>query len=191
MTIKQKRKKVSRRRRLYLLALRITRPGKRSRRTRRWIAQLKRQYHRAKGELTVALRRRRYRNGQLSPNFNVREFHCNDGTPVPRAAWPALRRLCIDYLEPMREKFGPASITSGHRTVVYNRSVGGATYSEHIYTLDPTDLAADAYFARGTPDQWGAYARRLRVKGIGVYTRKGFIHMDNRHGAPARWRITT
>jgi hypothetical protein len=126
------------------------------------------------------------KRGQLSPHFNVSEFDCHNGQKVPAIAIPALTRLCVDYLEKMRAKFGVATILSGYRPEAYNRSIGGARYSQHIYELTPSSVAADSFYVRGTPAQWAAYADRLGAGGVGRYDRAGFVHIDNRPGH-ARW----
>jgi hypothetical protein len=127
---------------------------------------------------------------QLSPHFNVREFDCHDGRKVPKNAEAALARLCVQFLEPMRKKFGPAKVLSGYRHRAYNIKIGGATKSQHNYDDDPTTVAADTTYAKGTPQQWAAEARRLSDKlgfgGVGEYDNSGFVHCDNRRYT-ARW----
>jgi hypothetical protein len=124
------------------------------------------------------------RPGQLTPHFNVREFDCHDGRKVPAAAVPALTRLCQEFLEPLRAKFGPGRVLSGYRPRDYNARIGGATRSQHIYDDDPSTVAADLTFAQGTVRQWAAEARRIRSRlgygGVGDYPRSGFVHIDNR-----------
>jgi uncharacterized protein YcbK (DUF882 family) len=123
--------------------------------------------------------------GQITRHFNLKEFACHNGNAVPQRSHEAIDRLATAYLEPMRAKFGACTVLSGYRDKAYNRRIGGATYSQHIYDLGPDTVAADLKFARGTPEQWGAYARQLRAKygrggGVGVYPRSGFVHVDNR-----------
>lgn len=123
--------------------------------------------------------------GQITKNFHLNEFRCHNGNAVPQKAHNAIDRLATAYLEPMRAKFGSCTILSGYRDKAYNRKIGGATYSQHIYDLGPDTVAADLKFARGTPSQWGAYAKELRAKygrggGVGIYSRSGFVHVDNR-----------
>lgn len=43
-----------------------------------------------------------------------------------------LTQLCICVLDKIREKFGAVTITSGYRNIAYNKSVGGASKSQHI-----------------------------------------------------------
>lgn len=116
---------------------------------------------------------------QMSEHFKAGEFDCHDGRKVPEAAYPALRRLCRDVLEPMRDRFGPCRVTSGYRPADYNRAIGGAAQSQHIYEIGPESVAADVSFARGTPAQWAAFARELGKGGVGQYDRSGFCHVDN------------
>lgn len=123
--------------------------------------------------------------GQLTPHFHVREFACRDGRRVPAVALPALKLLCRT-LEKLRLTFGPALVLSGYRPADYNRRIGGATFSQHIYELTPESVAADLVFRTGTPSQWAALAGQLGAGGVGTYVRSGFVHVDNRPGE-ARW----
>lgn len=122
--------------------------------------------------------------GQLTVHFNVREFDCHDGRRVPAMAVPALKRLCVRYLEPMRMVFGPATVMSGYRPADYNRRIGGVRSSQHVYELTPDSVAADLIFRTGTPAQWAKLADQLGAGGVGTYDT--FVHVDNRPGR-ARW----
>jgi uncharacterized protein YcbK (DUF882 family) len=124
-------------------------------------------------------------NNQLSPNFRATEFYTHDGSAPPILARPAMVKLCKDYLEPMRAKFGTCFVLSGYRHELYNQRIGGARFSQHVYEYNYESVAADLRFAKGTPAQWAAYARTLRSKrggkgGVGRYDRSGFVHVDNR-----------
>lgn len=143
---------------------------------------------------------------RASDHFAIEEFACHDGTPVPRAAHPAVKELCEHMLEPLRGKYGRCTVTSGYRHRAYNISIGGAESSQHIYDLDPRSVAADVKFERGTPAQWARSARwRFRFKrrwngtaeawrfrrlgrrgGVGQYDAQGFIHVDS--GPRRDWR---
>lgn len=128
----------------------------------------------------------RYR---LSKNFTVEEFDCKDGTKVPKAAIPALEELCRNMLEPLRKKYGPVRVTSGYRTRSYNAAIGGASQSQHIYDDNPSSVAADITFRRGSVAQWARSAkwrfnakkvwRKRRRGGVGTYPASGFIHVDS------------
>jgi Peptidase M15 len=138
--------------------------------------------------------RERPDRGQITPHFHLNEFHTKDarGSAVPVSSWPAVIRLCKDYLEPMRAKFGTCMILSGYRHRLYNTQIGGtALNSQHIYDETPDSVAADTRYPRGSPQEWVAHAKKLRAQlgnkgGIGGYDRSGFIHIDNR-GFKADW----
>lgn len=128
----------------------------------------------------------RYR---LSPHFTIEEFDCRDGRPVPSGAIPALKELCVNILEPMRSKYGPCKVLSGYRHVAYNRSIGGARFSQHIYDDTPFSVAVDVRFLNGSTAQWvrsvkWRFTTKLRWRrnnrgGIGEYKSQGFIHIDS------------
>lgn len=130
-------------------------------------------------------------NGKVSPHFRYIEFATKDGTPIPVLALPGLRRLCHAVLEPLREIYGPAYISSGYRHYHYNASIGGASDSRHVWDKRPAEPATDVIFARGTPEQWAQTAAGLMRKngvggGIGTYRVLGFVHLDQRRAAD-RW----
>jgi hypothetical protein len=81
----------------------------------------------------------------LSPHFTLEEMIKSqagdragiDNLPPP-ACREALRALCVNVLEPIRERFGPVIITSGYRGPELNRIVGSSSSSQH-----PKGEAAD------------------------------------------------
>jgi len=62
----------------------------------------------------------------------------------------ALRALCLNILEPIRNQFGaPVVISSGYRSLKVNQKVGGASGSQHlkgeaadinVWGMNPVDL---------------------------------------------------
>lgn len=140
-----------------------------------------------------ALRRRRlarkFPDGKVSAHFRYQEFQTKDGTPIPLRAVPGLQRLCREQLEPMRARFGTVHVLSGYRHRKYNKSIGGASQSYHIWDEHPLEPAADLVFASGSPGEWAAYARKLRGTGgggVGLYPTSGFVHVDVRR-SKADW----
>ncbi len=135
---------------------------------------------------------------RLSPHFVIEEFDCHNGTKVKPRDYAGLRVICTVYLEELRRKFGPVTILSAYRPAGYNRSIGGASRSFHIYDIhDGNDQAVDFMCARGTPEQWHSttnWIRNHRMKGrggLGLYPRnsrrRGFVHIDTRDYR-ANWR---
>lgn len=114
---------------------------------------------------------------KLSTNFRVREFACNDGSD-PVFIAPAL----VTILQKIRSHFKvPVTINSGYRTPPYNKSVGGATYSQHLY-----GTAADIKVKGIAPKTVAAFVETLmpNTGGIGIYGT--FVHVDVRE-QKSRW----
>ena len=93
------------------------------------------------------------------------------------------------FMERCRAQFGgrPCIITSGYRPPAVNRSVGGASGSEHLYNA-PNVGAADFYIkgvsvwvVQGWCDDHWPYS-------LGYGAPKGFVHLGIRAGRPrVRW----
>jgi uncharacterized protein YcbK (DUF882 family) len=120
----------------------------------------------------------------LSPHFIVQEFACHDGTPVPDGTFEMLSELCVKYLEPVRAKWGVTLVLSGYRHRQYNRQVGGAPGSFHVYRASRRGVAADIRAWAGGPTDWARTLERLHAPGLGVYA--DHVHVDTRPGH-ARW----
>ena len=77
------------------------------------------------------------KEAKLSPHFTLGELTKTnvkgiDNTP-PHAAVLNLRNLCVNWLEPLREKSrAPIVINSGYRSEAVNRAIGGAKESNHL-----------------------------------------------------------
>ncbi len=116
-------------------------------------------------------------NTKLSSNFKVREFVCNDGSD-PIFISPEL----VEVLQKIRDHFGkPVNINSGFRTASYNKKVGGATYSQHLY-----GTAADIRISGVSPKNIAAYAETLLSNKGGIGTYRDFVHIDVRE-VKSRW----
>jgi uncharacterized protein YcbK (DUF882 family) len=129
---------------------------------------------------------------RLSKHFVVEEFDCRDGTKVSKRDYNGLEYLCRTFLEPLRAKYGPVKINSGFRTASYNRRIGGASRSYHVYTLhDGNDQAADIACRSGGPRDWHRTLNAIRQRerggkgGLGLYGT--FVHVDVRD-YPSNWR---
>lgn len=116
-------------------------------------------------------------NVKLSKNFTVKEFACSDGTDTV-----FISLVLVNLLQKIRDHFGKAVIiNSAYRTEAHNKSIGGATYSQHKY-----GLAADIHINGVTPKEIAAYVETLMPSsgGIGIY--KSFTHVDVRR-VKSRW----
>lgn len=116
-------------------------------------------------------------NKKLSANFRVREFACSDGSdPI------FIDTDLVKILQKIRNHFGKAvTITSAYRTPTHNKSVGGTTYSQHLY-----GRACDIKVKSVSPAKVAAYVEKLMPNkgGIGIY--KTFTHVDVR-AVKSRW----
>jgi hypothetical protein len=77
---------------------------------------------------------------QLTKNFTLEEFLISqtaarlniDNTPSPSVI-SNLQLLCTNVLQPLRDKLGQMSISSGYRCSILNSRIGGAADSQHLY----------------------------------------------------------
>lgn len=117
----------------------------------------------------------------VSPNIKVKDFACKDGSDVI-----LINPHLIELLEKIRAHFNSnLIIISGYRTPPYNRKIGGAGISQHMF-----GNAADIRIDGVKPVQIYEWLKTFHNGGIGLYTAKRFTHVDVRnvigYGA-ARW----
>lgn len=78
---------------------------------------------------------------RLTKNFELEEFACKDGTPVPKKFYDNCKELA-ENLQVLRDSLGvPLQVLSGYRTVEHNKKIGGAAASFHL-TASAADLKA-------------------------------------------------
>ena len=105
----------------------------------------------------------------LTTNFKVKEFRCQDGSDTI-----LIDSDLVNYLQKIREWTGAAvTITSGYRTPSHNASQGGASNSYHV-----KGQAADIVVSGKTPIEIARLAQTIGMKGIIKYS--GFVHVDTR-----------
>ena len=114
---------------------------------------------------------------KITPNFDLKEFACKDGTPVPEKYMYNVI-LLAQQLQVIRDAIGkPIKINSAYRTPTYNKSVGGASKSQHLTAsaadlnvsgLRPTELkeVIEGLIAQG----------KILQGGVGLYN--NFVHYD-------------
>lgn len=117
-------------------------------------------------------------NKKVSANFKVKEFACTDGTdPI------FIDSDLVNVLQKIRSHFGKTvTITSAYRTPGKNKTVGGQTYSQHLY-----GRAADIKVKGVAPKKVAAYAETLLKNKGGIGTYSTFVHVDTR-ATKARWK---
>jgi len=112
-------------------------------------------------------------------NFNIDEFRCSDNGEMLKSGMDS--ELVLN-LEVLRYELGnkPVTINSGYRTPSYNKVVGGAANSQHLYGK-ATDIVVDDV----RPGIVQKHANDLFANGgLGHYNT--FTHVDTR-GYRARW----
>lgn len=107
---------------------------------------------------------------QVSTNFKVKEFKCNDGSDKIIVDTEFVKNV----LQKIRAHFNSAvTINSAYRTPSYNKKVGGAASSYHV-----KGRAFDIVVKGKTPSEVAKYARSIGVKGVIEYNT--FVHIDSR-----------
>lgn len=129
-------------------------------------------------------------NRRITPHITIGEFALNQEArrfdhqhQVDTAAELAA------FLERVRIAFGgkPVIITSGYRPPAVNRSVGGASASEHLYDA-PSVGAVDFYIQGADINAVQAWCDREWPYSVGYGAPKGFVHLGIRKGRPRiRW----
>ena len=128
-----------------------------------------------------------YKFGQLTQNFHIDEFACNDKNRTPVLNEYILNVLQLAHnLQVLRDYFQcTITVNSGYRTPLYNSSIGGALNSQHLKAK-----AADIVVKGKTPmEVYDAIEKLISTGkmcdgGLGLY--KTFVHYDVR-GVKARW----
>ena len=116
---------------------------------------------------------------QITEHFRVYEFACSDGSDVV-----FISTALVEILENIRVHFGAAvTVTSGYRTVSYNKTVSGSSSaSQHC-----NGLAADIKVAGVNPAAVADYAEQLLGDHGGVGRYGTFTHVDVR-ADKSRWK---
>ncbi|WP_099369863.1 D-Ala-D-Ala carboxypeptidase family metallohydrolase [Sphingobacterium sp. 1.A.5] len=116
-------------------------------------------------------------NFQLTKNFRLQEFL----TKNKKDTTTKINLKIILELQNLRTLFGsPIGISSSYRSPSYNRSVNGATNSQHLY-----GNALDTYPINGDIKGWlSTVVKNKKEGGCGQY--KTFVHIDC--GATRFWR---
>ena len=121
----------------------------------------------------------------LTDNFKLEEFQCNDGSQMPPHVFKNVVSLSI-ALQVVRDCIGyPINITSAYRSLEHNRSIGSKDTSQHVL-----GKAADLQVKELIPIELYETIEALielgyiPEGGLGIYDT--FVHYDIR-GYKARW----
>ena len=125
----------------------------------------------------------------VTPHFTYSEL-CNGGQEARRFTGQdqcAIATELCEFLEVLREMYGPIIITSGHRPPAINASVGGSSQSEHLY--QPGCGAVDVYPINGRGQEMEDYCDKNWPYSVGYgMSYRGFVHIGIRDGRPrVRW----
>ena len=126
----------------------------------------------------------------ITPHITLGEFALNDeARRFTHQHQIATAAELAAFLERVRVAFGgkPVIITSGYRPPAINRSVGGASSSEHLYNA-PGVGAVDFYIQGAGINAVQAWCDKEWPCSVGYGAPKGFVHLGVRAGRPrVRW----
>lgn len=127
---------------------------------------------------------------QLTPHIRLGEFALDQEARRFRHQYQIdTAAELAAFLERVRRNFGnkPVVVTSGYRPPEVNRSVGGASSSEHLY--DAPNVGAVDFFIQGADiNQVQSFCDKFWPFSVGYGAPKGFVHCGIRKGRPrVRW----
>lgn len=125
----------------------------------------------------------RSKKKKLTPNFSTDEFEVTSTVLVnelPRKYVPRVLSLCTAILQPIRDRFGPVTITSGYRCEEVNQLVGGSSSSQHL-TAEACDFHCPG---QPTYDVWDYIVRMVGMdwpvdQAIWYKETTGHIHISH------------
>ena len=122
---------------------------------------------------------------KLTKNFYLKEFASKDGAETPCEMQVNLKEVAIN-LQILRDYFGlPITINSGYRSPAHNRSVGGASKSQHLLGK-AADIQISGKNSIEIKNTIEALIREGKMKNGGLSAYPNFVHYDVR-STPARW----
>lgn len=124
--------------------------------------------------------------GEFESYFATRRSGVKNSQP-PRKLWPNILPT-LRIVDELRESLGkPCRILSSYRSPDYNRTVGGATHSQHL-EFNALDIAFDGVSPQRVYERLIEWRKAGKFTGgLGLYPSSGFVHIDTR-GSNATWR---
>lgn len=121
----------------------------------------------------------------ITKNFTIQEFYCNDGTPIPYNMLDSIKELATN-LQVLRDYLGsPISINSAYRNPTYNEKVRGRSGSKHMECI-AADIVVSGYSPKEVADTIEQLIKEGKMKQGGLGRYATFTHYDIR-GTAARW----
>lgn len=116
-------------------------------------------------------------SGDLSKNFSRYEFACNC-----HCGFDTVDTELLPVVQGVRNHFNKATfVTSGCRCLKYNKLVGGAKHSKHMW-----GQAADLQVSGASPKEVADYLDKTYPDKFGIGRYRNFTHVDVRK-TRTRW----
>lgn len=123
---------------------------------------------------------------KLTTNFDIDEFRCQDGTPVPAVYLHNVRELAFN-LQVLRDEINkPIIISSGYRTVEHNRKTPNSAKNSKHLLAQAADIKVKGMKPKAVYDIIEKLIEQGKMKQGGLKAYKTFVHYDVR-GTKARW----
>jgi len=113
---------------------------------------------------------------QLTDNFNLQEFASPDTDEVK------IDSRLVNVCQELRDKIGALTVTSGYRTILHNKKIGGASNSYHLkgLALDIQPRRLDML-----PELFSLATENWHINGLGLYAKH--VHIDLREKGRIIW----
>ena len=123
-----------------------------------------------KSKVVTASIKAKGKNYKVTDHFTLGEFQCNNGADTVK-----YDKQIVTALEAARLFFNvPITVSSAYRPADYNKKIGGATKSYHVY-----GKAVDHY-CELSYTLLAKFYEVYGLKGIGCYYDDHFVHIDSR-----------
>jgi uncharacterized protein YcbK (DUF882 family) len=108
----------------------------------------------------------------VSEHIKVKDFACKDGSDII-----LINPYLVELLEKIIAHYNKKlTIISGYRTPTYNKKIGGAGISQHMF-----GNAADIRIDGVSPSEITTWLKSFHQGGIGLYIGSKFTHVDVRN----------
>lgn len=125
-------------------------------------------------------------------NFTLFEVIHSDYAEFPKELLP-VAYMVMGKLQVLRDFCGVSIvITSGYRSETYNKEIGGAFGSRHIWRLDDDAeivWAVDIYSPSMTPEALYEAAKKLFKGEVYLHKTKKFVHISNSMPLKEPWTV--